>query len=159
MPSRGQRFKSQHPTSAEIHLGKVTGCYAVIILAAILALYIDKGSLREGIYITIHLCQVWIRQNPLSLWNPEEASSEVQNQGISGPTNEHVANKNFKKKHGVAWCTLTSRKHTITLRSILAMCLKHSIKKMWLYNDTDPNYPSTPKWKTFYSAMVWVSIK
>ena len=44
------------------------------------------------------LCIVWIRQNPLWLWNPEETSPEVQNRGISGPTNGHVSDKNLKKK-------------------------------------------------------------
>ena len=46
----------------------------------------------------IRLYQARIRQNPLWLWNPEEPSPEVQNRGISGPTNGHVSNKNLKKK-------------------------------------------------------------
>ena len=46
----------------------------------------------------VRLCQTRIRQNPLWLWNPEETSPEVQNRGISGPTNGHVSNKNLKKK-------------------------------------------------------------
>ena len=46
----------------------------------------------------VRLRKVWIRQNPLWLWNPEETSPEVWNRGISGPTNGHVSNKNLKKK-------------------------------------------------------------
>ena len=46
----------------------------------------------------ICFCQAQIRQNPLWLWNPEETSPEVQNRGISGPTNGHVSNKHFFKK-------------------------------------------------------------
>ena len=46
----------------------------------------------------VYLRQVRIRQNPLWLWNPEETSPEVQNRGISGPTNGHVSNKKIKKK-------------------------------------------------------------
>ena len=47
-----------------------------------------------------HVClrQVLIRQNQLWFWNPEETSPEVQNRGISDPTNWHVSNKNLKKK-------------------------------------------------------------
>ena len=37
----------------------------------------------------VRLRIVRIRQNPLWLWNPEETSPEVQNRGISGPTNGH----------------------------------------------------------------------
>ena len=44
----------------------------------------------------VHLSKVWIRQNPLWLWNPEEISPEVQNRGISGPTNGRVSNNIFK---------------------------------------------------------------
>ena len=52
--------------------------------------------ISENVY---HLClrKVWIRQNQLWLWNPEEMSSEVQNRGISGSKNGHVSNKNLKK--------------------------------------------------------------
>ena len=46
----------------------------------------------------VRLRQVRIRQNLLWLWNPEETSPEVQNRGISGPTNGHVSNKKFKQK-------------------------------------------------------------
>ena len=28
---------------------------------------------------------MWIRQNPLWLWNPEEMSPEIQNRGTSSP--------------------------------------------------------------------------
>ena len=44
---------------------------------------------------------MWIRQNPLWLWNPEETSPEIQNRGTSGPKIGHVNvsdKKNFKKK-------------------------------------------------------------
>ena len=44
------------------------------------------------------LCKVRIRQNPLWLWNPEEMPPEVQNRGISDPTNGHISNKKFLKK-------------------------------------------------------------
>ena len=46
----------------------------------------------------ICLCKVQIWKNPLWLWNPDETSPEVQNRGISGPTNGHLPNKNLKKK-------------------------------------------------------------
>ena len=44
---------------------------------------------------------MWIRQNPLWLWNPKETPTEIQNWGISGPKIGHlnVSNKKtFKRR-------------------------------------------------------------
>ena len=58
----------------------------------------SEVNLREHVMLLIRLHQVWIRQNPVWLWNLEETSPEVQNRGISGPTKRtHVLQK-LKKK-------------------------------------------------------------
>ena len=33
---------------------------------------------------------MWVRQNPLWLWNPEETWPEIQNRDTSGPKIEYV---------------------------------------------------------------------
>ena len=40
-------------------------------------------------YITF-ASAIWIRQNPLWFWNPEEMSPEIPNRGISYPKIGHV---------------------------------------------------------------------
>ena len=61
-------------------------------------------SHQRWIVYHVCLCKVWIRQNPLWLWNPEETSPEVRNRGISGPKNGHVSNKNLKKNEKKLYC-------------------------------------------------------
>ena len=76
-----------------MHVGKVTGCYAGKMCRQMCH---TRGE-SQGTYNHICLCKVWIRQNPLWLWNPEETSPEVQNRGISGPTNGQKLEKQQQK--------------------------------------------------------------
>ena len=68
-------------------------------LTAMLALFTGKGvslevNLREHNHI--HLHKVLIRLPTLAL-KLRGKVTKVQNRGVSGPTNEHVSNKKFKK--------------------------------------------------------------
>ena len=49
-----------------------------------LATCTTRGGSQEEMYITF-ASTMWIRQNPLWIWNPEETSPEIQNRGTSGP--------------------------------------------------------------------------
>ena len=57
-----------------------------------------RGGSQE-MYITFSSA-MWIRQNPLWLWNPEETSLDIQNRGTSGLKIGHVnvSDKKTKKK-------------------------------------------------------------
>ena len=86
----GRRFKSQHPTSAETRMwGRQ--------LAAMLALYTSKGvapevNLRE--HISCMPPHSSNKAEPTLAFKPR---GDITRRGISGPTNRHVSNKNFKK--------------------------------------------------------------
>ena len=76
-----------------------------------------RGGSQE-MYITF-ASAMWIRQNPLWLWNPEETSPEIQNRGTSGPKIGHVnvSDKKTGKKILESLCWIIHTRSTCKFKA------------------------------------------
>ena len=75
-------------TSRWQHWAVILNCCPTVLTVKRLAMCSTRGE-SLGTYITF-ASKMWIRQNPLWLWKPEEISPEIQKRGTSGPKIRHV---------------------------------------------------------------------